>query len=137
MFKLGNKSNKKLVGVNPILSFIVTRAISKSKYDFTVFEGNRTLARQRYLKDIGRSWTMNSKHITGNAVDLVPWINGRPVWDGAEALVVFKEIYKVMNQEAKKLGVTLRCGADWKSVDRPHFELPMNQQNGYNILRFK
>ena len=137
MFRLGNKSYNNLVGVNPILSYIVTQAIKRSKHDFTVFEGIRTLARQRYLKDIGRSWTMRSKHLTGNAVDLVPWINNKPVWDGDEASTAFHEIKECMFLEAQAIGIKLVWGGNWRSVDKPHFELPMNQQDRYNYIRIK
>jgi len=136
MYKLGKRSMRKLVGVNPLLSLCVMRAIGKSKYDFGVFEGVRTVDRQKKLVAEGRSWTMRSKHISGNAVDLVPYINGRYVWDGSEADVVFDEIYRVMNYEADILGCRLVAGIKWNHADKPHYQLSDLYIGTYNYAKF-
>lgn len=135
MFKLGNKSYSNLIGVNPILSSIVVHAISKSKYDFTVFEGIRTHKRQKYLVDTGRSWTMRSNHLTGNAVDLVPWIDNGPRWDGYNTTEVFNEIHRCMMESAKEAGVELTWGGDWKTSDKPHYELKPAYRGNYDYRR--
>lgn len=93
MFKLGAKSLANLNGVHPVLVAVVKRAIEISAQDFTVFEGLRTLERQKKLVASGASKTLNSMHIPavdrlggtteryGHAVDLVPWIDGQARWE--------------------------------------------------------
>ena len=120
MFKLGKRSEERLVGVNPALVAVVRRAIELSTVDFTVLEGKRTLERQQELFDQGRTkpgkivtWTMKSKHLDGDAVDLVPF----PVdWSDTKK---FDAIAKAMFAAASELGVKLRWGADWDGDGKP------------------
>ena len=62
--------NKKAEGINPQLLLILAVAYDLFK-DWTVFEGMRTRERQKKLVDRGVSWTMNSKHLTGRAADIL------------------------------------------------------------------
>lgn len=126
----------RLKDVKPILRKVVERAIQITTVDFLVSEGKRTLKRQQELYAKGRTtpgpkvtWTMQSKHLTGDAVDLVPFVDGKPDWDNIKN---FDEIYKAMMAAAKELGVELRYGGDWDrdgilrekgETDSPHFEL--------------
>lgn len=92
-YTLGTKSRANLVGVHPRLTSVVELAIGLSEQDFGVFEGVRTLERQRKLVAAGASRTLRSMHIPqadrlvesdheyGHAVDLVPWIDGQYRWD--------------------------------------------------------
>jgi len=71
---------------------------------------------------------MNSRHITGHAVDLGPWpLNGDFDSDGILNIADWDEYYPVadaMKQAAKELGVAIVWGGDWKGFpDGPHFEL--------------
>ena len=70
-FKLSKRSLSRLDGVNPKLVKVVTTAITMSKIDFGVICGLRTIEEQRELVAKGASQTMKSKHIDGNAVDLM------------------------------------------------------------------
>jgi len=134
MYKLGRQSYKRLIGVNPILSSLVVYAISKARFDFTVFEGIRTIERQRMLVDTGRSWTMRSNHITGNAVDLVPLIDGYPRWEGYNTKEVFEDIHRCMLEASAKYDVDITWGGDWKLVDKPHYQLNLEYRDGYDYL---
>jgi peptidoglycan L-alanyl-D-glutamate endopeptidase CwlK len=92
-FVLGSKSLAKLEGVHPIIVAVVKRAIEITTQDFGVYEGVRTLERQKKLVESGASKTLNSMHIPrnvtvnalpgplGHAVDLVPWIDGEFRWE--------------------------------------------------------
>ena len=117
MYQLGKKSKEKLEGVHPDLVKVVERAIEITEQDFTVLEGLRDIERQRELVNTGKSTTMNSRHLTGHAVDLAPW----PIsweWEG------FYPIADAMKTAADELGVSLEWGGDWKSFpDGPHFQL--------------
>ena len=116
-YKLGNRSLQNLSGVHPDLVAVVKRAIETSEQDFAVLEGIRNINRQRELVKTGKSTTMNSRHLTGHAVDLAPW----PIsweWEG------FYPIADAMKAAAEELDVNLEWGGDWKSFpDGPHFQL--------------
>lgn len=117
MYQLGNKSRKKLEGVHPDLVKVVERAIEITEQDFTVLEGLRDIERQRELVNTGKSTTLNSRHLTGHAVDIAPW----PIsWDWN----YFYPIADAMKQAAEELEVDLEWGGDWKSFpDGPHYQL--------------
>jgi len=127
-FSLGPTSKQKLQGVHPDLVAVVEKAILFTKKDFTVLEGLRTVERQRQLVAAGKSKTLNSRHITGHAVDLAPWpVNGDLDEDGILNIADWDEYYPIadaMKQAAVDLGVDLEWGGDWKSFpDGPHFQL--------------
>ena len=117
-YTLGNKSRRKLYGVHPDLVLVVNKAIEITTQDFTVLEGLRTVERQQQLYNTGKSKTMNSRHLTGHAVDLAPW----PIsWDWE----YFYPIAEAMKDASDEVGVPIEWGGDWKSFpDGPHFQLP-------------
>lgn len=117
MYSLSFRSRQRLSGVHPDLVAVVKRAIEITKQDFSVLEGIRSVERQRELFKSGASTTMNSRHITGHAVDLAPY----PVsWDWE----YFYPIADAMKQAAEELDVDLEWGGDWKTFkDGPHFQL--------------
>jgi len=116
-YKLSLRSKQRLSGVHPDLVAVVKRAIEITEQDFSVTEGIRHIERQRQLVATGKSTTLNSRHLTGHAVDLVPY----PVsWDWEH----FYPIADAMKQAAEELDVDLEWGGDWKSFpDGPHFQL--------------
>lgn len=123
-YSLGQKSIAMLQGVHPDLVKVVKRAIQITDIDFTVIEGMRTVARQKQLVAKGASKTMNSRHLTGHAVDVVPMQDGKISWDWP----LYYKLAKVMKKAAKDVGVTLEWGGDWKSFkDGPHWQLPFSK----------
>ena len=120
-FILSNRSLSNLEGIHPDLVAVVKRAICLTSQDFTVIEGIRSLARQEQLVASGASQTMNSRHLTGHAVDLVPY----PVsWDWP----LFYPIADAMKLAAEELNVDLEWGGDWRTFkDGPHFQLSWSQ----------
>ena len=72
-YTLGKRSLQNLSGVHPDLVDVVKRAIEITEQDFSVIEGIRNINRQRELVKTGKSTTMNSRHLTGHAVDIAPW----------------------------------------------------------------
>ena len=150
-YQLSKRSLSRLAGVDDKLVAVVKRAIEISQVDFMVLEGVRSkeqcvinygkgrTAAQCVAKGVPAqyanpnaakvTWLNNpfaSKHVTGKAVDLVPY----PVdWND---LKKFDAIAQAMLQAAKELGVTIRWGADWNAngkprergeSDSPHFEI--------------
>lgn len=120
MYKLGPRSQTRLKGVHPDLVNVVERAIEITTVDFTVLEGVRDAVRQKKLVESGASQTMNSRHLTGHAVDLGALVSGTVRWDWP----LYFKVADAMKKAAKELNVKIVCGADWKRFpDGPHFEL--------------
>jgi peptidoglycan L-alanyl-D-glutamate endopeptidase CwlK len=107
MYKLGPRSIARLRGVHEDLVKVVERAIEITTVDFTVLEA-------------GASQTLNSRHITGHAVDLGAWIDEEVRWDWP----LYHKIAAAMKEAAKELDVAIVWGGDWRTFkDGPHFEL--------------
>jgi peptidoglycan L-alanyl-D-glutamate endopeptidase CwlK len=107
-------------GVHPALVAVVKRAIEITEVDFMVTEGLRTKERQAELVKAGASQTMNSRHLTGHAVDLAAVVGGSVRWDWP----LYAKIAKAMKQAAEELSTALVWGGDWLTLrDGPHFEL--------------
>lgn len=118
-FSLGSKSLANLAGVHPDLVAVVKRAIKLTPVDFRVQQGLRSKSEQELLVKKGASRTMNSRHLTGHAVDLVALVAGEVRWDWP----LYHQIAKAMKAAAKDLNVPITWGGDWKFKDGPHFEL--------------
>lgn len=119
-FSFGNKSKERLSGVHPDLVKVIEEAIKESPLDFSITEGLRTKERQQELFSAGKSQTMNSRHLTGKAVDIAVIKDGTVTWDFKYYQLVADHIKGV----ATKLGIPLVWGGDWVSFrDGPHFEL--------------
>jgi peptidoglycan L-alanyl-D-glutamate endopeptidase CwlK len=118
--RLSATSIARLKGVHPDLVRVIKRAAAATQVPFLVVEGVRTLERQKQLLKAGATTTLNSRHITGHAVDLVPMIDGKARWDWP----LYHKLAAAMKEAAKQLDVKIVCGADWKKFpDGPHFEL--------------
>lgn len=94
--------------------------------DILIYETLRTIEKQREYYNAGKSQTMKSYHLVGQALDFVPIVNGKEQWS-FKAYVT--EPYKSLVAYAKSLGFT--WGADWDNdgsttdesfVDSPHFQ---------------
>lgn len=120
-FTLSEKSLQRLQGVHPDLVKVVHRAIALTPIDFRVIEGLRTQERQKYLYAKGATRTLNSRHLTGHAVDLVPLVNGQPSWNWDH----YYPLSAAIKQAAQELGIAVEWGGDWTSFkDGPHWQLP-------------
>lgn len=122
-FRLSSTSLTRLAGVNKELIKCVERAIALTKVDFGVTEGLRTEARQKELKRMGKSQTLKSKHIIGNAVDLVAYIGSDVSWE----LNLYDNVADAMKEAATELGLPLRWGAAWHISDFTKFEGTMEE----------
>ena len=119
-WKLSKRSNERLIGVHPDLVRVVHRALQLSPIDFGISEGLRTMERQIQLKKAGASKTLNSRHLSGHAVDVVAYIGKEVRWDWP----LYEQIAVAFKQAAKELDVPIVWGGDWTTLkDGPHFEL--------------
>lgn len=119
-FYFSQRSKNNLKGVHPDLVRVAKRAIQLTTVDFVVTEGLRTPERQRQLKAAGASRTLNSRHITGHAIDVAALIGRDVRWDWP----LYERIAKAFKAAAAELDVAIVWGGDWSSFkDGPHFEL--------------
>jgi peptidoglycan L-alanyl-D-glutamate endopeptidase CwlK len=119
-YKLGIRSRLNLRGVHPDLVKVVERAIELTEVDFTVTEGLRSKERQKQLFAAGASMTLNSRHLTGHAVDVAALVGGKVRWDWP----LYGRIASAFKQAAKELDIPIVWGGDWTKLrDGPHFEL--------------
>lgn len=136
-YKFGQKSESELATIKDNLANICRKALSYGIIDATVIQGRRSKEEQdRYYK-LGKSrvkWP-NGKHNTltpvelSRAVDIVPYVNGKPSWDKNHCLVWAG----VMLAAAAEAGVEIRWGGNWDCDGEPitdqgfqdlaHFEL--------------
>ena len=119
---LGKRSTDNLQGVHPDLVRVVRRALELSPVDFTVIEGLRTPERQAELMKQGFTRTLKSRHIIGQAVDIVPlpvdWNNPAP----------FRLVADAMKKAAAELGVRITWGGDWRTFkDLPHYQIEVDK----------
>ena len=132
------RSERNLIGVHPDLVKVIRRAAKAG--GFIITEGLRTKARQAQLVKAGASRTMNSRHITGHAIDVAAVVNGEVRWDWE----LYVAIANVMKDAAKELKIPVEWGGTWRLLntvdgpitskmlsrsfpDGPHFQLPLSQ----------
>ena len=121
MFKFGFRSEQRLKGVHPDLQRVVRRALEISSIDFAVLEGVRPIERQQELVKSGASQTMKSRHLTGHAVDIAPFVGNQVRWDWP----LYYKLAEAMYAAARELNVPIEWGGRWTSFpDGPHFQLP-------------
>lgn len=125
MFKLSKRSLKALEGVHPDLVAVVQRAIKITPIDFVVIEGVRTIERQRELFKAGASRTMNSRHLTGHAVDLAVWL-GTVRWE----FPLYQRLAVSVKAAAADVGVPIEWGWDLWGWDAPHWQLGRRKYPG-------
>lgn len=118
-WKFGRLSEVRLLGVRSELVAVVRLALLISPIDFAVIEGLRTHKRQKELVAAGASWTLDSRHLTGHAVDLAPYVGGSIRWDWP----LYYQLAAAMKSAAAELKTPVNWGGHWKVRDGPHFEL--------------
>lgn len=86
-----------------------------------VVDGIRTVDEQQEMVATGASKTMNSRHLTGHAVDFAVFDNsGRFV----KVIEPYAVVAKALKAHAKRLGIAIDWGGDWDSPnDGMHIQL--------------
>ncbi|BEC38787.1 peptidase M15 [Escherichia coli] len=119
-FRFSRRSEKNLEGVKPRLVAVVRRALELTEVDFGITEGLRTRERQKQLVAEGKSQTMNSRHLTGDAVDVVAYIDNQVSWEWP----LYEKIAQAFKQAAVELNTPVEWGGGWNTLkDGPHFQL--------------
>ena len=132
VYRLSSRSISRLGGVDERLVACVHKAITLTGVDFGVSEGLRSTKRQEELVAKGASQTMESKHLTGKAVDLIAYIGSSVSWE----LNVYDDIADAMALAANDVGIPLRWGAAWHLRDIRAWDGTMETlMNSYIDLR--
>jgi D-alanyl-D-alanine carboxypeptidase len=126
---MNDSSQKRLTKVHPELAARVREMIdvlATLGHSIEVVQGFRTFAEQDQLYAQGRTKPGHivtdakgglSNHNYGLAVDLCPFINGKPNWTAAPS------VWFAIGSEATKR--SLEWGGNWKKfIDKPHVQLP-------------
>ncbi len=126
MWEADPRSEKNLATVVPQLQKLgreLLRRLAAEGLTFKVIQGRRTQAEQDALWAKGRTqpgpkvtWTRNSRHLTGRAIDIALFQGKNVVWESKH--------YNRAGEIGEELG--LIWGGRWKNgkTDKPHFELP-------------
>lgn len=101
----------KLAGVDPRLVRVVQEV--GIGIDVAVLEGLRTQVRQAELFAAGASKTMQSKHLTGRAVDLGVVVGRDVRWDWP----LYFKLADAMQDAAKRHEVLVRWGGCWSLLN--------------------
>tara|TARA_A100001011_G_C14150701_1_gene773872 strand:+ start:573 stop:1025 length:453 start_codon:yes stop_codon:yes gene_type:complete len=131
-FELSQRSLGRMDGIKNELHSVVCSAIKVSLIDFGVICGLRTQEEQQALLAKGATQTNKSKHLTGDAVDLMAYIGSRGSWE----LNLYDDIADAMKQAAIDNDVKIRWGAAWHIDDIREWEGTMEEaMNAYIDLR--
>lgn len=150
-FVLDAHSRARLKGVHTDLVRVVEDCAAKGSMVFGVSEGLRTLDQQKKDVALGKSQTLDSRHLTGHAVDLVVLQNSKVTW----AWPLYYALAVQMRDAAKGLNLPVIWGGCWDKelnalgddmeveaalyvtrarargakgfLDGPHYELPRSR----------
>lgn len=147
MYSYGKGSIRRMEGLVTELRSVLELAIKLTDQDYSVVCGLRTIDEQRKIVASGFSKSLDSRHLTGHAVDLVPYVPGVNPWPVKgdsqsvikEKLRRFENVARAMFLAADELDIPLQWGNDWDCdgiptshdpdekaliVDMPHFQIP-------------
>jgi len=137
MFKFSERSERRMQGLKPELIALLGLALDRTPVDFGIawMGGFRTVEDQQKLYNKEPRVTTKdgiirkSKHQSGKAVDIIPYVNGRPAPTTENYLLILGVFFSC----ASELGLKIRSGANWDSDqefltdqtfnDLPHIEL--------------
>lgn len=114
---LDPRSLDKLQGVRPELANVIKAAAERTKFRLT--EGLRSVERQKLLVSQRKSKTMNSRHITGHAIDFIAIGEDNVATYDMDDM---QRVADVIAEVAREQGVKIERGIDW-GWDAPHIEL--------------
>lgn len=119
-------STDRRVGVHPDLLKLADAVLQAAPWPLRITEGLRTLERQKQLLAAKATKTLNSRHLTGHAIDVVPYIDldrdGKIETEELYNGRLFDILIPIAKQEAERLNIKTTFGYDW-GWDSPHWQL--------------
>jgi len=129
-FVLSQASLNNMSGINEFFITLAKKVILETPVDFGIIKngGFRTSGMQGmlYMAGVSKCDGQNtiSRHQTGNAVDFIPYVNGKFTWEDEEAFIKLHETVMKIWSEMKIQHLDLIWGGDWKNFHDPsHYEL--------------
>lgn len=128
-YRFSKRSYRNLQNVRPELVAVATLALDilgrEGGPDFVITDGARNLDEQRKLVEEGKSQTMNSRHLTGHAIDVAAFTPDYKVtWEPEP----YRQIADTFKRAGEQLGIDIEWGGSWTSfTDMPHFALTREQ----------
>lgn len=132
------------VRLHPDLRRLADLVLARGKHDLTVLDGGAlrsvSQAQANAAKGTG---VLNSRHLTGHAVDLVTLYNGRVMWPSkhpaiaGKLLQAFRETAEIVGIVAAEINLPIVQGCDWDcdgimgepgEWDWPHVQIPWAYQ---------
>jgi peptidoglycan L-alanyl-D-glutamate endopeptidase CwlK len=122
-FIWSKRSLENLEGIHLDLRKVCDLALKLSPVDFTIIDGLRTIEEERGFVAAGTSQTMNSRHLTGHAIDFAPWVDGKLRTDDG-SVEHFAVVAGAFKDAALKFDIPIIWGGNWKTLkDYGHIEL--------------
>ena len=125
-FKFSRRSHSRMLGVDPELLKVASRAIEISEIDVLIppHGGYRTASEQKSLFDKGVSRcdgiSFKSDHQSGLALDVVAYVDGVASWEKEHCYMVAAAMF----QAASELDISIRWGGYFTGFfDGAHFSL--------------
>lgn len=119
-------SIERMKGIHPQLRKLADEVLQRAPWPIRVTEGLRTLERQKQLVAIKASKTLNSRHLTGHAVDVVPLVDldrdGKIETEELYNHALYDILIPIAKDTANDLKIEMVWGYDW-GWDKPHWEL--------------
>jgi peptidoglycan L-alanyl-D-glutamate endopeptidase CwlK len=119
-------STDRRAGVHPDLLRLADAVLQAAPWPLRITEGLRTLERQKQLLAAKATKTLNSRHLTGHAIDVVPYIDldrdGKIETEELYNGRLFDILIPIAKQEAERLNIKTTFGYDW-GWDSPHWQL--------------
>jgi peptidoglycan L-alanyl-D-glutamate endopeptidase CwlK len=120
--------NPLLNGVNQKLIDLFGLVKDITPIKFTITEGVRTKERQQQLFNEGKTKILQSKHLTGDAIDICPLINNKLDYDARDDIMFLQGLFYGV---ASQMGIGIRVGSLWDNksikensfIDGYHIEL--------------
>ncbi len=133
MYKLSQRSISRLSETDPRIREIVFEAINSSPIDFGIPEygGRRSPTEQNTLFKNGKSkcdgYEKLSRHQSGLAFDIFPYVNGSANWDKRYCFLLAGHILAT----AHRLGYKLKWGGDWD------MDMDLDDQTFNDLVHFE
>jgi hypothetical protein len=114
-FFFNEESEAKLKDVNPQLAEVMRKALAISDIEFQILEGKRTTKEHTKYYEKGITQRSDqSAHLYGYAVDLIIYLDGRPVLEYEP----YDDVFDCVKMAAQELGVKIRWGGapNWHDI---------------------
>lgn len=162
-YAFGNSSINRTKGVNKILVMVATMSLAYSPVDMSIpwMGGNRSAKDQKKLFDAGNSrcdgTIKKSYHQSGQALDIVPYINSSITYKAKKEFQMFAKIMFTTFKYLQDVGqisknLYLHWGGFWSATDtnkdgylnnvddkfgwdQPHWELRTKPQRNVLIIK--